>query len=136
MKDWVTENNIYLTGGLQEPYELAYVSRCKNKGFWHQEVCTINRTSPPFSKMTLWDTSLPYSQSVMFLNKVTILCPNNSSLDLLAWCTANSRSSDSVMLGTLVWRSEHLSSVLGSVSNQVLNVDILLNLPEPYFVCP
>ena len=40
--------------------------------------------------MVLWDVSPPSSQSVDFLNKAVILCPNHSSLHLLACCAASS----------------------------------------------
>ena len=39
--------------------------------------------------MVLWDTSPPSSWSTGFLNKVTILCPNNPSLNLLSYYTAS-----------------------------------------------
>ena len=44
----------------------------------------------------IWDTTPPSSQSAGFPNKVTIPCPNNSFLDLLACCVAVSMSLDSV----------------------------------------
>ena len=47
--------------------------------------------------MVLWDTSPPSSRSAGFLNKVTIPCPNTSSLDLLACRVVSSTSLDSVM---------------------------------------
>ena len=47
-------------------------------------------------KLVLWDTSPPSSWSAGFPNKVTILCPNSSSLDLLACHVASSMSLDSV----------------------------------------
>ena len=69
---------------------------CKNKRFWHQEVCS---TQPhPFlfqykrsqnsnlGKVVLWDTSPPSSQSAGFQSKVAGLCPSNSCFDLLAGC--------------------------------------------------
>ena len=46
--------------------------------------------------MGLWDTSPPPFQSVGFLNKVSILCPNNLSPDLLACLEASSVSLASV----------------------------------------
>ena len=48
-------------------------------------------------------------RSTGFLNKVSIPCPINSFLDLLACCVASSASLDSVTLALLVYRS-HLSS--------------------------
>ena len=44
------------------------------------------------SKMVLWDTSPPSSRSAGFLNKVTIPCPNISSLNLWACCAVSSMS--------------------------------------------
>ena len=46
--------------------------------------------------MVLWDTSPPLSLSAGFPNKVTIPCPNNLSLDLLACRAVGSMSLDSV----------------------------------------
>ena len=48
--------------------------------------------------MAFWDTSLSSSWSASFPIKFIILCLNNSSLDLLACCAANSHSS------VLAWR--------------------------------
>ena len=42
--------------------------------------------------MVLWGSSPPSSQSADFLNKVTIVCPNTSPLDLLACHLVSSRS--------------------------------------------
>ena len=47
-------------------------------------------------KVVLWETSPPSSRSAGFLNKVTIPCPNTSSLDVLACHAVNSISLDSV----------------------------------------
>ena len=47
-------------------------------------------------KMVLWDTSLPFSQSTGFPNKVAIPCPKNLSLDLLACHAASSMNLDLV----------------------------------------
>ena len=69
------------------------MDRCKNKGFQCQEICSNDEYSFPFEnkrslnsnldKMILWDTSPSSSWSAGFPNKVTIYCPNNSSLNLL-----------------------------------------------------
>ena len=34
-----TEINICLIVSLQEYHDQTYMNSCKNKGFWHQEVC-------------------------------------------------------------------------------------------------
>lgn len=49
--------------------------------------------------MVLWDTCPLSPQSAGLLSKVTILCPNNLSLDLLAYCVASRASLDS----TTIW---------------------------------
>ena len=84
--------------------------------------------------MVLWDTSQPSPWSAGFLNRVTVPCPSISSLDLLTCCAASSMSLDSVTVGTLAWKLEHLGPVSGSAPSQVFNTENLLNLPEPYFV--
>ena len=101
-----TENTICLVDGLQEHPDLTSVNRCKNKGFWHQEVCNNQPHSLPFQykrslnstsgKMVFWGTGPPSSWSAGFLNKVVILCRNNFSLDLVACHAASSMSLDSV----------------------------------------
>ena len=47
--------------------------------------------------MVLWDTGPPYSCSAGFLNKVTIPCPRDSYLYLLACWVVSSASLDSVI---------------------------------------
>ena len=64
---------------------------CKNKGFYHKRSLNSN-----LGKMALWDTNPPSSQSAGFLNKGSISCPNNLSLDLLACHVTSSGSLDSV----------------------------------------
>ena len=49
--------------------------------------------------MVLWDTSPPSSRSAGFPSKVTIPCPNNLSLELLACHAAGSTSLDAVTIG-------------------------------------
>ena len=46
--------------------------------------------------MVLWDTGPPYFCSAGFLNKVTIPCPRDPYLYLLAWGVVSSASVDSV----------------------------------------
>ena len=49
-------------------------------------------------KTVLWDMSPPSSRSAGFPNKVSIPCPSNSSLNLLARRAASSTSLDSVTI--------------------------------------
>ena len=56
-----------------------------------------NQHSNP-GKMILWNTSPSSSPSAGFLNKVTICCPNHSSLDLLPCRVMSSMSLDSVTI--------------------------------------
>ena len=51
---------------------------------------------PNLGKMVLWASSPPSSWSVDFLNKGTIPCSNNSSLNLLACHTASAINLDPV----------------------------------------
>ena len=84
---------------------------CKNKGFWHQEVCTNQphplafwykrSLNPNTGKMVLWDTGPLSSRSAGFPNRVTIPCPN-TSLDVLACHSASSVSLDLV---TITWQN-------------------------------
>lgn len=73
----------------------------------------------------LWDTSLPSSGSMGFLNKVAIPCPKKSSLDFLA-CQAVSRVSG----GNLVSVTSHIlsSAYLRIFINGVICVPSLLCL--------
>ena len=74
---------------------------------------TTNHIPSPYSKkrsrnsnsgkMVLWDTSPPSSLSASFLNKVTIPCPSNLSLDLLAYRVGSSMSLDLVTVISLCW---------------------------------
>lgn len=50
-------------------------------------------------KTVLWDTNLPFSRSAGFPNKVTLACPNSSSLDLLACHAASNSRLDWVTVG-------------------------------------
>ena len=71
---------------------------------WNQEIsattyCHFYFTSsyPKPGKMVLWDISPPSSLSSGSPNKVTIPCPNSSSLHLLACHIVSSRSLDLVI---------------------------------------
>ena len=61
----------------------------KDACFLFQYKRSLNSNS---GKMVLWNSSPPSSWSAGFTNKVTVPCPNKSSLSLLVCCTASSMS--------------------------------------------
>ena len=73
--------------------------------------------------MALCDAGLPSSRSADFLNKVTIPCPNNLSLYLLACHVVSSMSLDSVTLSLVVILgvTGRTESVGGEIDQQVGN---------------
>ena len=75
------------------PWEPPYVTSMVLKKERKKKRRSLNSNS---GKMVLWDTRLPYSACAVFLNKVSIPCPNNSSLNLLIWHVAGSMGLDVV----------------------------------------
>lgn len=106
IKNGRTEKNMYLFGGLLKLSWLPKWTDARTKDLNTKKFAKTNHIPSTFNikeawiqhqeRCFFWNTSSPSSQSVGFLNKVSIPCLNNLSFNLLA-CVVSSMSLESVI---------------------------------------